>query len=628
MDNSKSFGNLYDDFFGNSKNINKEEKSISEKKLENAVNGIDEIQKVVSEKQNLLNKEILNLNNNELGNKTNMDKIANSNASSKDIENSNNNETLNKMISDFELLINELLVDEESKATIKKIIQYMKKYRNKEVQDYIKFNICIVSEDDETISKIAYIIEKSAEFFGYVPNNKNISKSLYNINSADEIDTIYNENSTILLKNFERVNLIDNSEFKQKLLFKIKDKSKNVNDKKITIISINSNENLKLIFETDKNLKAIFSDFIITGIKPDVQDVYQSIINKLEKNNELTDDFKIKLLDYVSQTFDNSGMSFSNYRDKLCDKILFSKASKIAENDKISENSDTKENEKITENDIPKYDREKTLDEIFAQLDNMVGLADVKKVLHNLADLINLKNKTDGELKLQNVNLHMVFLGNPGTGKTTVARIVAEILYNLKYVKENKLIEVSSKDLVGEYVGQTGPKTNSVIQRALGGVLFIDEAYTLASGVGSGNSYNQEAIATLIQAMENNRDNLVVIFAGYTKEMQEFLNANSGIVSRIGYTLDFKDYTEDELVQIFKQMTSKAGFNVKDDAIDVVREKIREYKDSPNFGNARFIRNLYEKTVIKHAENTRNKKQRNVLKTITKADISTENLII
>ncbi len=348
---------------------------------------------------------------------------------------------------------------------------------------------------------------------------------------------------------------------------------------------------------------------MIKGERPDVQDVYQAIIYKLGQNNELSDDFKVKLLDYISQTFDNSKMSFSIYRDKLCNQILFNKTGNLAEKD------------------IPKYERNKTLEEIFSNLDSLVGLEDIKKALHNLSDLINLKNKTKDDLKLQNINLHMVFLGNPGTGKTTVARIVAEILYNLKYIKENKLVEVTSKDLVGEYVGQTGPKTNSVIQRAMGGVLFIDEAYTLASGTNLGNSYNAEAIATLIQAMENNRDNLVVIFAGYTKEMQAFLNANSGIMSRIGYTLDFKDYTEDELVKIFEKMTSKSGFRVTDDAIKEVREKIKEYKERPNFGNARFIRNLFEKSVIKHAENTRDKKQRKILKTITREDISTENLI-
>ena len=221
----------------------------------------------------------------------------------------------------------------------------------------------------------------------------------------------------------------------------------------------------------------------------------------------------------------------------------------------------------------------------------------------------------------------MVFLGNPGTGKTTVARIIAQILYNLKYIKQNKLIEVSSKDLVAEYVGQTAPKTMAVIEKAMGGVLFIDEAYSLASGAGQGSSYNEEAIATLIQAMENYRDNLVVIFAGYTKEMQAFLNANSGIVSRIGYTLEFEDYKEDELLQIFINMMKKSGFELTEEASDETLKIIREYKDTKNFGNARFVRNLYEKTIIKHASNTKGKKSKKVLKTIEKEDISVENLL-
>ena len=222
----------------------------------------------------------------------------------------------------------------------------------------------------------------------------------------------------------------------------------------------------------------------------------------------------------------------------------------------------------------------------------------------------------------------MVFLGNPGTGKTTVARIVAQILYNLNYIKQNKLIEVSSKDLVAEYVGQTAPKTMAVIEKAMGGVLFIDEAYSLASGKGQGNSYNEEAIATLIQAMENSRDNLVVIFAGYTVEMQDFLNANSGIVSRIGYTVEFEDYTEDELVQIFKNMVKKAGFEITDEAIQKAKDIIKKYKNTKNFGNARFARSLYEKSVIKHASNTKGKKRKNILKTITAEDISSENLLL
>ena len=145
-------------------------------------------------------------------------------------------------------------------------------------------------------------------------------------------------------------------------------------------------------------------------------------------------------------------------------------------------------------------------------------------------------------------------------------------------------------------------------------------------GHGQNSSYNEEAIATLIQAMENYRDDLVVIFAGYTKEMQDFLNANSGIVSRIGYTLEFKDYTVDELIQILQSMFKKSGFIVDNKALEKARQIIEKYRHTEGFGNARFVRNLYEKSVIKHASNTKNETLKKALKTITPADITDENI--
>ena len=274
--------------------------------------------------------------------------------------------------------------------------------------------------------------------------------------------------------------------------------------------------------------------------------------------------------------------------------------------------------------EIPVLEEEKSLDEIFASLNELVGLGKVKKVLHELVDVMTLKEKAGDSLKIKDINLHMVFLGNPGTGKTTVARCLSDILYNLGYIKENKLIEVSSKDLVAEYVGQTAIKTYGVIERALGGILFIDEAYALSS---KNNSYNDEAIATLIKAMEDNRDNLVVIFAGYTKEMQDFINSNSGIASRIGYTLNFKDYTEDELLEIFKGMVLKAGFKITNEALFKARNIIRENKNVKNFGNARFVRNMYEKTVTEHATNTKDKRRKDILITITDKDINIDNVL-
>ena len=502
--------------------------------------------------------------------------------------------------------IDELYILEESKDTLKKIIEYMRKYNEKIEKQYIPFNMCIYSNNNETVSLVTSIISEAANFFNYVKAGTLKTESLYNIEKTEQIEALYNaKNNIIVLKDFEVISNQDKM-FKDKIFYKIEENIEK--NQYITILVSKNKETLNQLLEQYTKISNNF-EFEIIAINPDVQDVYKEILDKLKENNEVSDEFSIKLLDYISVTYPNTELSYPEYRDKLYNKIIFNKK------------------EKLTEEDIPEYQKTKTIEEIFNELNSLVGLDNVKQVLKDLVSLIELKNKTKNELKIKDTNLHMVFLGNPGTGKTTVARIISQILYNLKYIKQDKLIEVSSKDLVAEYVGQTAPKTMAVIEKALGGVLFIDEAYSLASGNGQGNSYNEEAIATLIQAMENYRDNLVVIFAGYTKEMQAFLNANSGIVSRIGYTLEFKDYTEEELLKIFESMVKKSGFDVNQDALDEVIRVIKEYKNTKNFGNARFIRNLYEKTVIKHASNTKGKKSKKILKTITKKDISTENLI-
>ena len=494
--------------------------------------------------------------------------------------------------------IDELYITDDSKKLLKKIVEYMRKYQEKLENEYIQFNLILLAESRKIVASAAMIIYEAGKYFNYLVPGEIQAASFYNIEKVETIDTIYDKHSVAILQDFAGFDSKADS-FKKQFVYNVEEK---IRDSHVsTILSTKTINELDEFFFQSENLKEKYFDFEIIEQKPDVQDVVEAIKDKVGTSYEIKDELEIKLVDYVAATYKTSKLSFSEYIDDLSKKIIFEK-------------------------DIPIPEVEKSLDEIFAELDELVGLHEVKKVLRDLVSLKELKNKSS-DLKINDVNLHMVFLGNPGTGKTTVARLVAQILYNLKYIEQNKLIEVSSKDLVAEYVGQTAPKTNAVIQRALGGVLFIDEAYSLASGNGFGSSFNEEAIATLIQGMENYRDNLVVIFAGYTKEMQAFLNANSGIVSRIGYTLNFADYTNEELLQIFEQMMNKSGFKVLPEALEEVKRVTEEYRNTPNFGNARFIRNVYEKSVIKHSNNVKGKKRKDIIKTITKDDISTENLL-
>ena len=236
------------------------------------------------------------------------------------------------------------------------------------------------------------------------------------------------------------------------------------------------------------------------------------------------------------------------------------------------------------------------------ELNNLIGLANVKTEISSLSNLVKVQQvrKSRG-MSVSNVSYHCVFTGNPGTGKTTVARIVAEIYKDLGVLKKGHLIETDRSGLVAEYVGQTAPKTNAIIDSALDGVLFIDEAYSLVQG-GQGD-YGKEAISTLLKRMEDDRDRLVVILAGYSKEMGDFINSNSGLQSRFNRYINFPDYSSDELIQIFKFILKKNDCTATDSAIEKVKEYVcyaLEHKDQ-NLGNARFIRNFFEKTLTEQA---------------------------
>ena len=236
-------------------------------------------------------------------------------------------------------------------------------------------------------------------------------------------------------------------------------------------------------------------------------------------------------------------------------------------------------------------------------LKDIIGLEPLKEKIKEFEQyIIFTKNAQKANLSIPSRNMHMIFTGNPGSGKTTIARIMAKMLYDIGVLSENKLIEVDRKDLVGQYVGQTAPKTNEVITKALGGVLFIDEAYALTQM--KGNDFGAEAIATLVKAMEDKKDEIVVIFAGYKEEMQDFVEQNPGMASRIGYVFDFPDYTEDELYDMYEYKMTKSGFKIDRRAKEQVVELMKYFSDVENIGNGRFVDKVIQETLINHAKNS------------------------
>ena len=246
---------------------------------------------------------------------------------------------------------------------------------------------------------------------------------------------------------------------------------------------------------------------------------------------------------------------------------------------------------------------EQTLEELMAELDSLIGLEGVKREVRTLTNLIKVRAmRKEHDLKVMDMSFHMVFTGNPGTGKTTVARLVAKIYKQLGFLSKGQLIETDRSGLVAGYVGQTAGKVTEVVNSALGGILFIDEAYALARK-GMENDFGREAIDTLVKLMEDNRDDLVVIVAGYTDEMHDFLTSNPGLISRFNKYIDFPDYTDDELMDILAMNAKRQGYVVSEDANKVVRRMLSSMSLSErlDFGNARGMRNTLEKLVQEQA---------------------------
>ena len=262
------------------------------------------------------------------------------------------------------------------------------------------------------------------------------------------------------------------------------------------------------------------------------------------------------------------------------------------------------------------------IEDLLAELDSYVGMDAIKTEVRSLINMVQVyKLRREHDLPTTDMSLHMVFSGNPGTGKTTVARIMSRIYHSLDILSKGQLVEVDRSGLVAGYVGQTAIKTQKVIEKAMGGVLFIDEAYALNGR--SENDFGQEAIDTILKAMEDHRDDLVVIVAGYTDLMDRFIHSNPGLESRFNRFLLFDDYTTDEMVEIFRMQCKKGCYQLTEEARPLIRDYIAEESADDSFGNARGVRNLFEHVLV--AQNNRlaamEKITREDLMTITADDV-------
>ncbi len=378
---------------------------------------------------------------------------------------------------------------------------------------------------------------------------------------------------------------------------------------KFIVIAAGYTEDMEKFLDSNAGLKSRFTKFIL--FEDYTPDELVSIAVNIFKSKDLkmSDDTKLKLRGYFNERYRQRDKTFSNARmvRNIAEAAVKRHLLRLVEipNDELTEEVSAT----ITVEDIselsPAHEKKhvrvegdaKLLEQHLKELESLTGLSEVKKATEKLISSLKIaKLREERGLKVIKKNLHVVFMGNPGTGKTTVARLLSKIYKELGLLEKGHLIEVDRSSLVAGYQGQTAQKTDDVIKKALGGTLFIDEAYTLSRGA---NDFGQEAIDTLLKRMEDYSDQLVVIVAGYPNEMRNFLDSNPGLQSRFTNFFMFEDYTPEEMLEITKVLSEKSGYKLDDAAFAHLTEVFRGIYDNrdQNFGNARTVRNVLYKAI-------------------------------
>ena len=518
--------------------------------------------------------------------------------------------------------VEKLSCNKETKNKIKRLFNYVLNYNYTTATPFVPINIVMYTEDREMATNISELIGEYMWYFVYLKDSTkyyeySMNEIISDKNLINQMYVDYSNGKTSYKYGIVRImdfqNIIYASDKDQNIILNLLTEKILKNNSRIVTMIYGNKDIIKGILDKHPILSENLFNIELNIDELDIDEVYNIVIERLGLTEQLNDEIKEKIYNYIKLSYGSSEIKNTEYAKVLFNKIILNEHSTF----------DSNKTNILKLEDIPNLYNTRDLPQILSELNEMIGLGKIKKQINNLVSLLKFNKRAN--IDISKFNLHMVFTGNPGTGKTTVARLFSDILYHLGYTKKNKLVEVSSKDIIAEYVGQTAGKTYNVLKSAFGGVLFIDEAYSIVE-TGSNSSFASDCMTTILKVLEDQKDNLIVIFAGYEKQMEKFIKFNPGLKSRIGYTIKFDDYTSQELIDIFKQLVEKNNLKITNEALKKVESIIETSKKVEDFGNARYINQIYQDILIEHSRNVENIENDENLMVITEDDINAEKL--